>query len=124
MTYLSWIVCFFCYASSVLSADLLREARLRAGLTQAELGRRVGRHQSAIARWESGRSRPSLETLRELIRACGLELGFTIANYDDSYLSHINRSLGLGPAERITRATETANAFRELRPKIEAARTG
>ena len=52
------------------SADLLRTARLRAGLTQAELGRAVGRPQSAIARWEAGRVQPSLETLRELIRAC------------------------------------------------------
>jgi transcriptional regulator with XRE-family HTH domain len=115
---------FMLCCEHMLSADLLREARLRAGLTQEELGRRVGRHQSAIARWESGRSRPSLETLRELIRACGLELGFTIANYDDSYISHINRSLALAPADRIARATETANVFRELRPKIEAARTG
>ena len=54
------------------SADLLRTARLRAGLTQDELGRAVGRPQSAIARWEGGRVQPSLETLRELIRACRL----------------------------------------------------
>ena len=38
------------------SADLLRTARLRAGLTQAELGRAVGRPQSAIARWRPAAS--------------------------------------------------------------------
>jgi transcriptional regulator with XRE-family HTH domain len=108
----------------VLSSDLLREARLRAGLTQAELARRSGRPQSTIARWESGRVEPSLESLRETIRACGLELGFTIANYDDSYLPHIERNLALAPAERLRRAAQVANVYRRIRPKIEAARFG
>jgi transcriptional regulator with XRE-family HTH domain len=108
----------------MISSDLLRESRLRTGFTQAELGRRVGRSQSAIARWESGRVRPSLETLRELIRACGLELSLGLANYDDSYVSHIERLLRLPPAKRVARATHTANVYRRLRPRIEAARRG
>jgi transcriptional regulator with XRE-family HTH domain len=98
----------------VVSADLLREARLRAGLTQSELGRRVGRPQSAIARWERGAVEPSLETLRELIRACGLELGFGLFNYDDSYLSHINRQLALTPAERVWRMEQWARHVKEI----------
>ena len=85
----------------MISGDLLREARLRAGLTQAELARRAGTSQPAIARWESGAVQPSLERLRELIRACGLELTYGLANYDDSYVSHINRQLSLSPAERV-----------------------
>jgi Helix-turn-helix len=36
------------------SADLIREARLRAGLTQYELAERCGRDRSVIARWEQG----------------------------------------------------------------------
>lgn len=83
------------------SADLLRAARLRGGLTQEELARASGRSQSAIARWESGRVQPSLETLRELIRACRLELTFGLANYDDSYVHEIERLLDLDPADRI-----------------------
>ena len=75
----------------VISGDLLKEARKRAGLTQADLGRRVGKPQSSIARWERGDVTPSLETLRELIRACGLELTFALANYDDSYIPYIYR---------------------------------
>jgi transcriptional regulator with XRE-family HTH domain len=70
----------------------------------AELGRRVQRSQSQIARWERGDVKPSLETLRELIRACGLELWFRLSNYDDSYLPDIAENLRLTPSERLDRA--------------------
>jgi transcriptional regulator with XRE-family HTH domain len=106
------------------SADLLKEARRRAGLTQAELAERSGRPQSTIARWESGRVQPSLESLRDAIRACGLELGFTIANFDDSYIPFIERNLALLPSERLAKAVHVANVFRDMRPKIERARVG
>jgi transcriptional regulator with XRE-family HTH domain len=99
----------------VISADLIREARLRAGLTQRELGQRVGRPQSQIARWERGRVEPSLETLRKLIRACGLELTYGLANYDDSYVPYIERLLELSPQERIEDALEREGVFGEIR---------
>jgi transcriptional regulator with XRE-family HTH domain len=102
------------------SADLLREARLRAGLTQAELGRAAGRSQSAIARWESGRVQPSLETLRDLIRACRLELTFGLANYDDSYDHYINRLLDMTPAERVTDAIARERVSAQIRGKAVA----
>jgi transcriptional regulator with XRE-family HTH domain len=104
----------------MLSADLLREARLRAGLTQRELARRAGRPQSSIVRWESGKVQPSLETLRELIRACGLELGFRLANYDDSYDEWIDRALALTPSARLDASMRVANVIRELQPAFEA----
>jgi transcriptional regulator with XRE-family HTH domain len=50
------------------------EARRRAGSSQAELARRAGTPRSAIGRWERGEVLPSLERLRELIRARGLEV--------------------------------------------------
>lgn len=99
----------------MISADLLREARLRAGLTQGELGRRIGRPQSQVARWESGRVEPSLETLRKLIRACGLELTYGLANYDDSYVPYIEWLLELSPQERIEDALEREEIFGEIR---------
>jgi transcriptional regulator with XRE-family HTH domain len=99
----------------MISGDLLLAARRRAGLTQAELGRAVGRPQSAIARWESGRVQPSLETLRELIRACRLELTFGLANYDDSYVLEINRLLDLEPAQRIRDALARERAVARIR---------
>lgn len=95
----------------MLSADLLREARLRAGLTQAELGRRVGKPQSVISRWERGEVEPSLETLRQLIRACDLELSFRLTRRDDHDRVLIERSLDLTPAERLS---QNAAAVRSL----------
>ena len=106
----------------MLSADLLKEARLRAGITQAELGRRVKRSQSQIARWERGDVKPSLETLRELIRACGLELTLGMANYDESYVPDILDNLRVTPAERVERAVAFVNALRPWQAAWEAAR--
>jgi len=50
----------------------LRELRLEAGLTQAELARRTGIHRPNIARVEAGRHTPSLETLSRLAGAIGV----------------------------------------------------
>ena len=99
----------------MLSADLLREARLRAGLTQAELGQRVGKPASMISRWERGRVEPSLETLRSLVRACGLELWFRFANFDDSYVDHIDRYLELSPVERLAHAEARERGYAQIR---------
>ena len=52
------------------SAELLR-ARLRAGLSQAELAERMGTSQSAIARLESGQTLPSTKTLLRFAEATG-----------------------------------------------------
>jgi transcriptional regulator with XRE-family HTH domain len=104
----------------VLSSDLLREARLRAGLTQAELARTAGLSQSAIARWESGRVQPSLETLRDLIRACRLELTFGMANYDDSYDEYINALLEKSPEARVADAIERERVYARIRGKASA----
>ena len=52
--------------------DLAREliaARVRAGLTQAELAERMGTSQSVIARLESGAQMPSVKTLLKFARA-------------------------------------------------------
>jgi transcriptional regulator with XRE-family HTH domain len=99
----------------MLSAGTLRRARHRAGLTQAELARRVGTHQSAIARWERGSARPSLETLRELVRACGLELSVGLANADDSYDSHISSALAMSPADRVREALRAERLYERIR---------
>ena len=52
------------------SVELLR-ARLRAGLSQAELAQRMGTSQSAIARLESGQTLPSTKTLLRFAEATG-----------------------------------------------------
>ena len=84
----------------MVSGDLLKEARLRAGLTQAELGARLGKAQSVIARWERDDVSPSLETLRGAVRACGFDLAFSMSKFDDSNVTIIDQHLRMTPAER------------------------
>jgi transcriptional regulator with XRE-family HTH domain len=57
--------------------DLARaviKARVTAGLTQEQLAERMETTQSAIARLESGRNRPSTQTLTRLATATGTRL--------------------------------------------------
>ena len=53
---------------------LLRQARVAAGLSQAELAARAGVTQSVISAYESGHRQPALGTLAALIEAAGHEL--------------------------------------------------
>lgn len=80
---------------------MVREARRRAGLTQEELARRTGTTQSAIARIERGRTAPSLERLREIVRACGLDLELRLVPLDDSVWSVARTNLSLSVDARV-----------------------
>ena len=51
----------------------LLKARTRAKLTQAQIARRMGTSQSAVARMESGRA-PSLASLRKYAKATGSKI--------------------------------------------------
>jgi len=53
---------------------LVTEARLYAGLTQAQLAKRMKTQQPSIARVESGKVLPSLDFLHKLAKAVGTEL--------------------------------------------------
>ena len=59
-------------------ANTLIGARAHADLSQAEVAERMGTSQSAIARLESGRSRPSTRTLRKFAEATGMKLRFVL----------------------------------------------
>ena len=91
---------------------ILREARLRAGLTQAQLARRAGTTQSAIARWESGKSSPALATLSRLVAACGLELRIGLDRPDPDGASLIERNLRLTPTQRLDQLVRTVSFIR------------
>lgn len=56
-----------------ISAELLR-ARLRAGLSQAELAARMRTSQSAVARLESGQTLPSTKTILRFAEATGSKI--------------------------------------------------
>jgi transcriptional regulator with XRE-family HTH domain len=87
----------------VRSADLIREARLRAGLSQHELAARSGRDRSVIARWEQGAVAPSVETLVELVRACGFDLPLELVPFDPAPVERLQKTARLSPERRVHR---------------------
>jgi transcriptional regulator with XRE-family HTH domain len=56
------------------SASLLKEARRQAGLTQAELARRLGVSQAAVAKLERPGSNATIATLDDALRETGRRL--------------------------------------------------
>ncbi len=97
------------------AAEAIRSARRRAGITQAELARRLGTSQAAIAQLEAPSSNPTVATLDRVLYAAGhrLELNAKPSkpNVD---LTLIARQLRLTPAQRLA-AFETAyQSAREL----------
>jgi transcriptional regulator with XRE-family HTH domain len=58
----------------VSAAELVREMRRRAGLTQAELGRRANMPRSVVNAYEHGKREPGADALARLAAAAGLEL--------------------------------------------------
>lgn len=46
--------------------DIIRELRVKAGLSQEELGRKVFVTRQAVSRWETGETQPNIETLKLL----------------------------------------------------------
>jgi len=59
---------------SVDCGVVIRQARLRAGLSQSELARRAGVAQSVISAYENGRREPGVGVLARLVEAAGHRL--------------------------------------------------
>jgi predicted nucleotidyltransferase/DNA-binding XRE family transcriptional regulator len=57
---------------------LIREARERAHLTQAELAARAGTSQPAISRYEAATASPSVQTLDRLLASMGARLELSV----------------------------------------------
>ena len=92
------------YDAGMTSGTLIRQARTRAGLSQVELSERSGKDRAQIARWERDVVTPSLETLRELLQACGFDLEMTLVLYqppDPGDEAELKEALGRTPQERL-----------------------
>lgn len=103
---------------------VIREARKRAGLTQAELAARAGTTQSAIARWESGAVSPSVESLDQLVRACGFVVISHLEPLDDHDWSLVLENLRRTPSERLDKVVTAARFIREGRAALADAQRG
>ena len=87
-----------------MTADqLLRRTREKAGLTQAELARKLRRSQSRISALERAGANPTIWTLEEALRATGHELELRAVkrapNVDEGQIA---QQLTMTPARRMS----------------------
>ncbi len=95
-------------------AQLLFDARTRAGLSQRALATRAGTAQSVVARIEGGQASPTVATLERLLDAAGFALRTEATprpHVDAELLEEIARIMALTPEARLT---EVANVTRFL----------
>ena len=86
------------------SGALIRQARTRAGLSQVQLAEVSGKDRAQIARWERDVVTPSLETLREVLHACGFDLDMQLVLYqppDARDDARLRKEIGRTPQERL-----------------------
>src|SRR6187455_2343448 len=100
---------------TVRSAAILREARLRAGLSQDELARVSRKDRTVIARYEQGIVAPSLDTLVQLLRACGFDIPLELVPYDAGPDETMSALQMLPPVVRLDRMLERRVAPEEDR---------
>jgi transcriptional regulator with XRE-family HTH domain len=84
---------------------LMREARLRSGLSQRVVAERLGTSHAAISRWERGIVKPTWETVNQAARACRLEVQVRLVERDDDELPRLRERLRLTPAQRVADLT-------------------
>jgi hypothetical protein len=105
-------------------ASIVREARRRAGLTQAALAERAGVPKSTVGRIESGARTPSVALVERLVRAAGLEVTISLSEPDPGTDSMFERTLRRSPAERLADATRVARFVLRGRREVAAALDG
>lgn len=98
------------------AASLLRQTRLSAGLTQAELAARAGITQSVVSRAEAPGANPRVSTLHRLLRAAGADLKLSASKIrlPDVDESQILEQLQLSVAERLHAHDAARASIREL----------
>lgn len=98
--------------------NVIRDARLRAGLSQRELARRAGTAQSVVARIEDGSTNPRWATVAGLLAAAGfdIEVDVTVRPVTGSHmLEDVPRILALTPEARLEEAANFTRFISQAR---------
>ncbi len=61
-------------ADAVYTGQLVEDARKKAHITQAELGRRIGSDKAYISRIENGKTEPKVSTFFRIMNAIGCNI--------------------------------------------------
>ena len=87
----------------------LKEARLALGISQRELGRRIGLSEdvvsSRVTRYELGTSEPDFTTASKLAKELGVPLAYLLAD-NDALADIILAVAGMSPTEQRKMAAE------------------
>ena len=83
------------------SGQIIREARLLAGLSQRDLADRASVPRQSIVRWERGAVEPGFETVRRLLRSCGFDVSLVRYEQDETVDDRLSGKLELTPQERL-----------------------
>ncbi len=101
-------------------ADVVRNARRQAGLSQRDLARRARTAQSVVARIEAGTTSPTWDTLSRLLAAAGFELRASVALRPvkrSHMLDDVPRILRLTPEGRLIELRNASRFFTAARPR-------
>jgi transcriptional regulator with XRE-family HTH domain len=108
-------------ARTVRCGTLIREARRRHGLGQAELAKRLGTSQPAISRIEHDQVSPTLDTLERLFNAMGETLRVSTMKLNESpqgggnqTTSELRAGYKQTPEERLAEAAQLSEMATEL----------
>lgn len=84
-----------------MAGDIIRGARLHAGLSLRELARRAKTSHATLSRYEDGTIQPSLAVVERIVEACGLQLRVHLAEPDPEDRDLAASFLRLTPKERL-----------------------
>lgn len=105
--------------------ELLRDARLRRGLSQADLARRTGTTQTYVSRVERGVLSPTMRSLARLLAAIGERLELTTAPLPHGNVSERELRADLREltaSERLAQGMELSRFATELASAAESRR--
>lgn len=99
------------------AAQIIREARLKAGLTQSQLAERLGRERAQVARWEIGGQEPGFENVVAIVEACGFALNLEIVEQVRDLVldAELTDSLLQAPQQRVQTVLERLNGSLDMR---------
>jgi transcriptional regulator with XRE-family HTH domain len=107
----------------VTATQLIRKARLDAGLTQSQLAKRLGSTQSAVARLERPRANVTVDSLERALHATGHRLALAATPFkpgvDETLIA---RNLRMTPAERLASMETAHREISKLRALAAASR--
>jgi len=110
---------------TVRCGSLIRDARRRHGLGQAELAKRLGTSQPAISRIERDQVSPTLNTLNRIFEAMGETLTISTLRLDEpppsgsnQTIAELSASFEQTPEDRLAEAAQLSEIATELASRV------